>query len=128
MSPSILLVYLYGINRFFKERSIDLDELRDAIFNSDQGYMTAVNSIVKRQQADGAHRKPTNFIIEEEISRMLSHDLTNPLNPKEYATRLMFLSDCLLIYELLSFIAYSGPHLRFARLMMVNVLTNMSVK
>lgn len=128
MIQSTFLVYLDGINQFYKKKSNDVDIRRDAIFNSAQGYMTVVNSIVKIEQEDGVHRKPTNVIIDEEISHMLRHDMTTPWNPKGYVTGLIVVAGFLTGLRTSELSILSSFSFCFACLIIVGVLANMPEK
>lgn len=96
ISPSSLISYLDGINRFLKSKNFNVTKRRDAIFNnSNDGYMTAVNTIGRGQQAEGCHRRPHNVILDSEICAILSHPLTDSTTPKGYANWLIIIVELL---------------------------------
>lgn len=51
--------------------------------------MSAVNNIVRLQQAGGRHRKPQNVFLHEETQRMLTCPLVHPFHAKGYVNILL---------------------------------------
>jgi len=92
VTPSTMLGYLDGINRFLNDVGIQIDIRRSPVFNHKQdGFMTALDNIVKEQQSQGEHRKPHNVILENELEMMLLDKSTDPSKPKGYVSRLIII-------------------------------------
>jgi len=88
VSPSTMNGYIDGINRFLNQKELSIDIRRDKTFvHPEEGFMTAFENITKLQQAEGIHRKPYNIILDDEMEKMLSHELSNPMKPRSYVTR-----------------------------------------
>jgi len=56
VTPSTLNGYLDGISRFIEDRGINVDIRKNKIFiHKKDGYMTALENIIKQEQAKGVH-------------------------------------------------------------------------
>eukprot|EP00171_Calliarthron_tuberculosum_P018450 IDg18450t1 len=68
VQPSTMVTYIHGLGRFFKSQ----------------------------QQAQGAHRRPWNTLLDKEVETILDHEVTNRRTPSGYSSYCMVVAGLLL--------------------------------
>jgi len=89
VSPSTLLTYLEGINRWLQKTwLLKVDIMYDQIFrDNDTGYLTVADRIAARQQAAGIRIQPYNAMTDNDVKKILHHDVTSPKTATGYVNR-----------------------------------------
>ena len=86
LTPSTLLTYLEGINRWLKDNmDIIVNFLYDKTFKeSKTGFMNVANRIAAAQQAQGVRIRPHNTLTDSDVEKILTHSCTTMLHPVSY--------------------------------------------
>lgn len=89
LAPATLLTYLESTNRWLQSVwKLDVNVMQDSQFKDDKtGFIHVANCITSAQQASGVRPRSYNTMTDQDVYKILHHEVTNPEHPHGYVNK-----------------------------------------